>query len=60
MSERINNLIQGCYSTNSFPSACRETTLVVYIMTVVGMVVYTLTLNLEHLWVVFVTAGTMG
>ncbi|XP_076979215.1 choline/ethanolamine transporter FLVCR2 isoform X3 [Tamandua tetradactyla] len=38
----------------------KETTLVVYIMTLVGMVVYTLTLNLVHLWVVFITAGTMG
>ncbi|XP_014446555.1 feline leukemia virus subgroup C receptor-related protein 2 isoform X2 [Tupaia chinensis] len=38
----------------------KETTLVVYIMTLVGMVVYTLTLNLGHLWVVFITAGTMG
>uniref|UniRef100_A0A452TQ19 FLVCR heme transporter 2 n=1 Tax=Ursus maritimus TaxID=29073 RepID=A0A452TQ19_URSMA len=38
----------------------KETTLVVYIMTVVGMVVYTLTLNLGYLWVVFITAGTMG
>lgn len=46
--------------TDYFASACRETTLVVYIMTVVGMVVYTFTLNLRHLWVVFITAGTMG
>nr|XP_045757767.1 feline leukemia virus subgroup C receptor-related protein 2 [Mirounga angustirostris] len=38
----------------------KETTLVVYIMTLVGMVVYTLTLNLGYLWVVFITAGTMG
>ncbi|KAM4853050.1 choline/ethanolamine transporter FLVCR2 [Thomomys bottae] len=38
----------------------RETTLVVYIMTLIGMVVYTFTLNLGHLWVVFITAGTMG
>jgi hypothetical protein len=38
----------------------RETTLVVYIMTLVGMVVYTFTLNLNHLWVVFITAGTLG
>ncbi|XP_049626499.1 feline leukemia virus subgroup C receptor-related protein 2 [Suncus etruscus] len=38
----------------------KETTLAVYIMTVLGMVVYTLTLDLGHLWVVFVTAGTMG
>uniref|UniRef100_A0A2K5X527 FLVCR choline and putative heme transporter 2 n=2 Tax=Macaca TaxID=9539 RepID=A0A2K5X527_MACFA len=38
----------------------KETTLVVYIMTLLGMVVYTFTLNLGHLWVVFITAGTMG
>ncbi|KAG8514348.1 Feline leukemia virus subgroup C receptor-related protein 2, partial [Galemys pyrenaicus] len=38
----------------------KETTLVVYIMTLVGMVVYTFTLSLGHLWVVFITAGTMG
>ncbi|XP_054435533.1 feline leukemia virus subgroup C receptor-related protein 2-like [Pteronotus mesoamericanus] len=38
----------------------KETILVVYIMTLVGMVVYTMTLNLGHLWVVFITAGTMG
>uniref|UniRef100_A0A673TJH0 Feline leukemia virus subgroup C cellular receptor family member 2 n=1 Tax=Suricata suricatta TaxID=37032 RepID=A0A673TJH0_SURSU len=38
----------------------KETTLVVYIMTVIGMVVYTLTLDLKRLWVVFITAGTMG
>ncbi|XP_040598669.1 feline leukemia virus subgroup C receptor-related protein 2 isoform X2 [Mesocricetus auratus] len=38
----------------------KETTLVVYIMTLVGMVVYTFTLNLERLWVVFITAGTLG
>ncbi|XP_044780662.2 feline leukemia virus subgroup C receptor-related protein 2 isoform X5 [Bubalus bubalis] len=38
----------------------KETTLVVYIMTLVGMVVYTYTLNLGHLWVVFITAGAMG
>ncbi|XP_008062343.1 feline leukemia virus subgroup C receptor-related protein 2 isoform X1 [Carlito syrichta] len=38
----------------------KQTTLVVYIMTLVGMVVYTFTLNLGHLWVVFITAGTMG
>ncbi|XP_070272459.1 choline/ethanolamine transporter FLVCR2 isoform X2 [Myotis yumanensis] len=38
----------------------KETTLVVYVMTLVGMVVYTLTLPLQHLWIVFITAGTMG
>lgn len=38
----------------------KETTLVVYIMTLVGMVVYTFTLNLNHLWIVFITAGSLG
>ncbi|NXC28227.1 FLVC2 protein, partial [Campylorhamphus procurvoides] len=38
----------------------KQTTLVVYIMSLVGMIVYTFTLDLGHLWVVFVTAGTLG
>uniref|UniRef100_A0A493TC51 Choline/ethanolamine transporter FLVCR1 n=1 Tax=Anas platyrhynchos platyrhynchos TaxID=8840 RepID=A0A493TC51_ANAPP len=37
-----------------------QTTLVVYIMSLVGMIVYTFTLSLGHLWVVFVTAGVLG
>lgn len=40
--------------------SCRQTTLVVYIMSLVGMIVYTFTLSLGHLWVVFVTAGSLG
>ncbi|NXC40021.1 FLVC2 protein, partial [Penelope pileata] len=36
------------------------TTLAVYVMSLVGMIVYTFTLNLGHLWVVFVTAGVLG
>uniref|UniRef100_A0A6I8N3F3 Choline/ethanolamine transporter FLVCR2 n=1 Tax=Ornithorhynchus anatinus TaxID=9258 RepID=A0A6I8N3F3_ORNAN len=38
----------------------KQTTLVVYIMSLVGMVVFTLTLNLGYLWVVFLTAGILG
>ncbi|KAM6074704.1 choline/ethanolamine transporter FLVCR2 isoform 2-T2 [Chlamydotis macqueenii] len=38
----------------------KQTTLVVYIMSLVGMVTYTFTLSLGHLWVVFVTAGMLG
>uniref|UniRef100_A0A8C5SYS8 Major facilitator superfamily (MFS) profile domain-containing protein n=1 Tax=Malurus cyaneus samueli TaxID=2593467 RepID=A0A8C5SYS8_9PASS len=38
----------------------KQTTLVVYIMSLVGMIVYTFTLSLGHLWVVFVTAGSLG
>ncbi|XP_028627685.1 feline leukemia virus subgroup C receptor-related protein 2 isoform X3 [Grammomys surdaster] len=51
-------MISGIWLDKS--KAYKETTLVVYIMTLVGMVVYTFTLNLNHLWVVFITAGTLG
>uniref|UniRef100_A0A3Q2TIA7 FLVCR choline and putative heme transporter 2 n=1 Tax=Fundulus heteroclitus TaxID=8078 RepID=A0A3Q2TIA7_FUNHE len=38
----------------------KQTTLVVYILSLVGMLVYTFTLNLGHLWAVFITAGSLG
>ncbi|XP_032998410.1 feline leukemia virus subgroup C receptor-related protein 2 isoform X1 [Lacerta agilis] len=38
----------------------KQTTLLVYIMSFVGMVVFTFTLDLGHIWVVFVTAGMLG
>lgn len=38
----------------------RQTTLVVYFMSLVGMIVFTATLGLGHLWVVFITAGALG
>lgn len=38
----------------------RQTTLVVYILSLTGMLVYAFTLNLGHLWVVFITAGVLG
>lgn len=38
----------------------KQTTLAVYCMTLVGMIVYASTLNLGHLWVVFITAGALG
>lgn len=38
----------------------RQTTLAVYILSLTGMLVYAFTLNLGHLWVVFVTAGVLG
>ncbi|XP_066483481.1 heme transporter FLVCR2 [Tiliqua scincoides] len=38
----------------------KMTTLSIYIMSFVGMVVYTFTLDLGHIWVVFVTAGALG
>lgn len=38
----------------------KQTTLGVYILSFVGMLAYTFTLNLGHLWVVFITAGVLG
>lgn len=38
----------------------RQTTLVVYLLALIGMLVYAFTLNLGHLWVVFITAGILG
>uniref|UniRef100_G3P8S8 Major facilitator superfamily (MFS) profile domain-containing protein n=1 Tax=Gasterosteus aculeatus aculeatus TaxID=481459 RepID=G3P8S8_GASAC len=38
----------------------KQTTLAVYFMSLVGMIVYASTLNLGHLWVVFITAGSLG
>ncbi|KAK7906889.1 hypothetical protein WMY93_015501 [Mugilogobius chulae] len=38
----------------------KQTTLAVYLMSLVGMIVYAATLDLGHLWVVFITAGALG
>ncbi|CAH2328951.1 feline leukemia virus subgroup C receptor-related 2 isoform X1 [Pelobates cultripes] len=38
----------------------RQTTLGVYILSVIGMVIFTFILNLGKLWAVFITAGTLG
>ncbi|GAA6087758.1 feline leukemia virus subgroup C receptor-related protein 2, partial [Tachysurus ichikawai] len=37
-----------------------QTTLAVYLMSFVGMMIYSFTLNLGHLWVVFITAALLG
>uniref|UniRef100_A0A673K178 Feline leukemia virus subgroup C cellular receptor family, member 2a n=1 Tax=Sinocyclocheilus rhinocerous TaxID=307959 RepID=A0A673K178_9TELE len=38
----------------------KQTTLSVYLLSFVGMVIYAFTLNLGHLWVVFLTSGALG
>ncbi|KAI1897896.1 hypothetical protein AGOR_G00087990 [Albula goreensis] len=38
----------------------KQTTLAIYLMSLVGMLVFAFTLNLGHLWVVFITAGMLG
>ncbi|XP_063079524.1 heme transporter FLVCR2-like isoform X1 [Engraulis encrasicolus] len=38
----------------------KQTTLAVYLMSFIGMILFTFTLDLGHLWVVFVTSGALG
>ncbi|XP_028850097.1 choline/ethanolamine transporter flvcr2a isoform X4 [Denticeps clupeoides] len=38
----------------------KQTTLTVYLLSLVGMAVYAFTLNVGHLWVVFLTSGALG
>ncbi|XP_068608181.1 heme transporter FLVCR2 [Brachionichthys hirsutus] len=38
----------------------KKTTVAVYLLSLVGMLVYTFTLNLGHLWLVFITGGFLG
>lgn len=38
----------------------KQTTLAIYLLTLIGMLVYTFTLNLGHLWLVFITGGVLG
>ncbi|XP_056333711.1 feline leukemia virus subgroup C receptor-related protein 2 [Danio aesculapii] len=38
----------------------KQTTLSVYLLSFVGMLIYAFTLNLGHLWLVFVTSGVLG
>lgn len=42
------------------PCLLRQTILAVYLLTLTGMLVYAFTLNLGHLWVVFITAAALG
>ncbi|XP_035270671.1 feline leukemia virus subgroup C receptor-related protein 2 isoform X3 [Anguilla anguilla] len=38
----------------------KQTTLAIYLLSFVGMVLYTFTLSLGHLWLVFITSGALG
>uniref|UniRef100_A0A8D2PL17 FLVCR heme transporter 2 n=1 Tax=Zosterops lateralis melanops TaxID=1220523 RepID=A0A8D2PL17_ZOSLA len=58
LSGMVGALISGIWLDKT--KTYKQTTLVVYIMSLVGMIVYTFTLSLGHLWVVFVTAGLLG
>nr|XP_021143127.1 feline leukemia virus subgroup C receptor-related protein 2 [Columba livia] len=58
LSGMVGALISGIWLDRT--KTYKQTTLVVYIMALVGMIAYTFTLSLGHLWVVFVTAGALG
>ncbi|KAG7260732.1 hypothetical protein CRUP_026889 [Coryphaenoides rupestris] len=54
----VGSLICGLWMDKT--KTYKETTLAVYLLSFIGMVIYSFTLNLGHLWVVFVTAGILG
>uniref|UniRef100_A0A672T1Z8 FLVCR choline and putative heme transporter 2 n=1 Tax=Sinocyclocheilus grahami TaxID=75366 RepID=A0A672T1Z8_SINGR len=54
----VGSLICGIWLDRS--KTYKQTTLAVYVMSLVGLVLYAFTLDLGHLWVVFITAGTLG
>uniref|UniRef100_H3DG02 FLVCR choline and putative heme transporter 2 n=1 Tax=Tetraodon nigroviridis TaxID=99883 RepID=H3DG02_TETNG len=54
----VGSLISGIWLDKT--KTYKQTTLVVYFMSLVGMIVYAATLSLGHLWVVFITAGALG
>uniref|UniRef100_A0A8B9JZG8 Feline leukemia virus subgroup C cellular receptor family, member 2a n=1 Tax=Astyanax mexicanus TaxID=7994 RepID=A0A8B9JZG8_ASTMX len=54
----VGSLICGIWLDKS--KTYKQTTLAVYFLTLVGMLIYAFTLDLGHLWVVFLTAGALG
>nr|XP_033806775.1 feline leukemia virus subgroup C receptor-related protein 2 isoform X2 [Geotrypetes seraphini] len=58
VSGMVGALICGLWLDRS--KTYKQTTLLVYIMSLAGLLTYTFTLSLGHLWIVFVTAGTLG
>ncbi|NWU94319.1 FLVC2 protein, partial [Upupa epops] len=58
LSGMVGALISGIWLDRT--KTYKQTTVAVYMMSLVGMIVFTFTLSLGHLWVVFVTAGVLG
>ncbi|XP_054826974.1 feline leukemia virus subgroup C receptor-related protein 2 isoform X2 [Eublepharis macularius] len=58
VSGMVGALISGIWLDRT--KTYKQTTLLVYVMSLVGMVVYTFTLELGYIWIVFVTAGALG
>lgn len=42
------------------PFVPRQTLFAMYLMALIGMLVFTFTINLGHIWLVFITVGTLG
>ncbi|XP_026885937.2 feline leukemia virus subgroup C receptor-related protein 2 isoform X3 [Electrophorus electricus] len=54
----VGSLICGVWLDRS--KTYKQTTLLVYVMSLAGMLIYAFTLDRVHLWLVFITAGTLG
>ncbi|KAL4618114.1 feline leukemia virus subgroup C receptor-related protein 2 [Arapaima gigas] len=54
----VGSLISGIWLDRT--KTYKQTTLAVYLMSFVGMLVFTFTLDLGHLWVLFLAAGILG
>lgn len=52
--------ITSIYDANLLISLHRETTLCVYVCTMIGMFIYTFTLNSGHIFVVYATSSLLG
>ena len=53
-------MINACVRVFLWVCACRMTTLAVYILSFLGMVIFTFTLDLNNIYLVFFTAGVLG
>lgn len=42
------------------PFVPRQTLFAMYLMSLIGMLVFAFTLSLGHIWLVFITVGTLG
>ncbi|XP_048392657.1 feline leukemia virus subgroup C receptor-related protein 1 isoform X1 [Stegostoma tigrinum] len=58
VSGMVGSIISGCWVDRT--KTYKQTTLAVYIISFIGMLVFTFTLNLGYIQIVFVTAGALG
>ncbi|XP_060789139.1 heme transporter FLVCR2 isoform X2 [Neoarius graeffei] len=58
ISGMVGSLICGIWLDKS--KTYKQTTLAIYLLSFVGMVIYSFTLNLGHLWIVFITSAILG